>query len=93
MRSSRSVSFIIAGILCGLSWAQARISGTWLIPIALTIPRATVRCCRELKEIAHLLSRSGGKFSFPNHVAMAAPWKVQLAGLNQESTGALTERK
>ncbi len=81
MRFSRSVSFIFAGILCGISSAQtAQISGTVVDPNRASIPRATVRLLSGTKEAAHTLSDQQGKFSFLQTCNDGCYVEVQLPG-------------
>lgn len=84
MRSSRSVFFILVGIFCGLSWAQAQISGTVVDPNRAAIPRATVRLLSGNKEIAHLLSDQEGKFLFSQPCGDGCAVEVQLAGFESK---------
>ncbi|HEY6183467.1 MAG TPA: TonB-dependent receptor plug domain-containing protein [Terriglobales bacterium] len=86
MRFSRSVSFIFAGILCGISSAQtAQISGTVVDPNRAAIPRATVRLLSGSKEIGHTLSDQQGKFSFPQACNSGCSVEVQLAGFEDKT--------
>ena len=87
MRFSRSVSSILTGILCGLSWAQlsAQISGTVVDPNRAEIPRATVRLLSaNSQEVAHILSDQQGKFSFSQPCNDGCVVEVQLPGFEDK---------
>src|SRR3954465_4017153 len=87
MRFSRSVSFVLAVIFLGLSWAQlsGQVSGTVVDPNRASIPRATVRLLSvDSREIAHALSDQQGKFSFSQPCSNGCSIEVQLAGFETQ---------
>ena len=81
MRSSRILSFIFAGIFCGLSSAQAAsVSGMVVDPNRAAIPRVPVRLLANSKEVAHTLTDEQGKFVFSQSCSDACFVEVQMPG-------------